>query len=248
MATLASLRTDTRNVILQTDPNNSSFNGAAGLDTFINEAIRYLGALVEYPRAPFTYASVSNQANYTINTATNRIISILSAYFGNRTIAGDLKEIGILKENTLASINPSWYETVANNNGRPQRIILLDRDTFWCDPKPDATYSASGYNFYLFCSTVPVDLAAAGEVPNLPFAYHDVVPYHAASIAFLAIKEQENSDKCMAIFDKKRKELENKVVKESDQFLAFSFVSPDPTESAEFGRGMIVDQSGARLI
>lgn len=246
MSTLASIRTDVRSLIRQQNVDNSSFPNADGLDTFINEAIRYLGSLIEYPRGMVQIAAVVNQPNYTINANSNRIISILSAYFGSRTIEGDIRQIALIKEQVLGSVNPSWYQTVSSNNGRPNKIILFDRDTIWCDPKPDSTYSASGYNFYLLCSKVPADLSIVTESPDLPLAYHDCIAYHAGGIALISIGEQDKGSILLSQFETKRKELEGIVVKESEQSMRFEFTSEDPTNYIGTG-SILIDESGFRL-
>lgn len=230
MATLADLRTRTREIIRETstDAADTHFPNADGLDSFINQSVEFLGSLIEYPRTFQEIQAVSGQGNYSVGVTSYRVISIISAYFGDKTIKGDISPLDFFKEETLKTFNPSWLETVDNGNGRPARIILKDRDTIWCDPKPSAAESATGKKFHINYSYVPATLSSASDVPDLPNPYHNIIPFRAAYFALIALNKIDAAKEFDSQFDKKRKELQSVATKESDQNIGWQFADGEP--------------------
>ena len=175
MATLLQIRTKVRTDISQADATISDFSDTE-LNGFINEGMRYLGALVKRPNDHIDIQVVDNTEGYTLPTDA---LLLIDAYFGDNSISDDVLPLQILTEEALRAVNPRWLDKTTNTKGRPLRIILLDSQTVLIDPRPDTTYSSSGRKLILNYCYQPVALSSDSDIPSIPIVFHDLIAKYA---------------------------------------------------------------------
>ena len=175
MATLSQIRSLLRQKISQTDTGNTDFTDSE-LNGFINQSQRELGAHVKKPIAHF---QVQVQQDYPAYTLPTNAILLATAYFGDLSIQGDVRPLMIMTEEALKEINPQWLDAHVSSQGRPYRIILLDRTTVVVNPRPDAAESQSGKKIHIGYVYQPVDLSADSDIPDIPLVYHDLLADYA---------------------------------------------------------------------
>lgn len=213
------IRTQIRALIDQPDSSNSRFTDDQ-LNEYIDEAVNYTAVFIEYPRDFIEIQVEQNIGAYTLLTDT---LVVRTAYFGDKTISGDLRPLTIISEETLKELYPSWYETNSNTNSRPQYLILMDRNTIYVHPKPDANNSAAGKKIVLDYIYNPAALSDDSSIPDLPVPYHGILQLYAGHLAYLRLNNADLSAKLLQMYRDKIKELKSTVTKETSEGLAFQF-------------------------
>lgn len=231
MATQSDTRTLIRNAISQTDPTASDFADTE-LNGFIDQGVRYLGALVKKPTKRTSFQVTLGVASYAIVTYAPDLILATKAYFGDVTIPGDVKPVDIMSEEELAELSPAWLDQSTSAYGRPNTLIR-DGANLLLSPSPDAANSSTGKKLYL--SYVYQPAAGSDAVAlDLPIVYHDLVKDYAVYLCYagklndmklgLAIKAQLEID---------AKKLQPNITKESDS-LGFSWGNDVDPEDYSF--------------
>ena len=226
LANLGQIRTLTRVYISQTDSANSDFTDSE-LNGFINEGLRFLGALVKKPIDHIEFQLEAGKPAYTLPTDT---VIITTAYQGDLSISGDVRPLQILTEEALAAIKPSWLDENSNSRGAPAFAILIDRRTVLVHPTPDTASSASGKKLHLGYVYQPATMSSDGTDPDLNIVYHDLISQYAAHLCWLTkLNKPDIGVALMGQVMEKAKRLENLIVKDTLNlgFTWGNFIDPD---------------------
>jgi len=232
VATLQQIRSQSRNLINQTDSTNSHVDDTT-LNDFINQAVRFTGTQIEYPR---DFVEVQVEEAVGAYTVPSDMLIIRTAYFGDKSIQGDLRPLSIISEETLREMKRNWLEETSVNVGRPERIILLDRNTVFVEPRPDVENSASGKKLIMDYVYVPGTLTSDSQSPDLPLPFHDILSFYAAHLAYLKMTNQEMADKMYANFEKKIEILKPSVTRETKEGMGWQWgFSDDVNDDNGYG-------------
>lgn len=214
MATGSDTRTLIRQAISQSDASTSDFSDAE-LNGFIDQGVRYLGALVKKPIKRTSFQVTLDTGSYLISTYASDLVIPTKAYFGDVTIPGDVRPLRIIPEEELAETSPSWLDASSSSQGNPNYLIR-DGANLLIVPRPNAAASAIGKKVYLSYVYQPAASSDSTQL-DLPIVYHDLVKDYAVHLCYmgklnntqhgLAIKQQIAAD---------AKKLETLIVKESE--------------------------------
>jgi len=227
MATQSDTRTLIRQAISQPEASTSDFTDAE-LNGFIDQGVRYLGALVKKPIKRTNFQVTANTASYAISTYASDLILPTKAYFGDPSIPGDVLPLRIIPEEELAEISPMWLETTTDSQGRPQYLVR-DGSNLLIHPRPSTAESAVGKKVYLSYVYRPAASSESAEL-DLPTVYHDLVKDYAVHLCYMG--KLNNRDhglaiKASVIADAKK--LESVIIKDSEGtgFHWGSYVEPE---------------------
>lgn len=226
MATLSDTRTLVRNDIAQ--PTGGDFADSE-INGFIDQGVRFLGALVKKPIKRTSFQVVVDTPTYSIVTYAPDLVIPTVAYFGDASVPGDIRKIRIIPEEELAEIHPAWLDTHSSSQGRPL-FLVRDGANLLLNPRPSAAESASGKKVYLSYVYQPAVLASDLTSLDLPIIYHDLVARFAISLCYagkLSDSEKAKEIKDQVIVDAKK--LEGLITKDSESpgFHWGSYVEPD---------------------
>lgn len=227
MATQSDTRTLVRQGISQTDPSTSDFSDAE-LNGFIDQGVRFLGALVKKPIKRTSFQVTLDTALYAIATYAPDLIIPTKAYFGDASINGNILPLRIIPEEELAEISASWLDSATQSQGRPQ-FLIKDGANLLLYPRPNAAESATGkkaYISYVYQPAVSSDAVAL----DLPIVYHDLAKDYAVHLCYMG--KLNNPDLGLSIksqIQKDAKRLEMLITKESESpgFHWGSYIEPD---------------------
>lgn len=209
------LREENPNVVT-TDP-NTNFTDKSVIDGFLNEGAEFAAVFIEYPRNLVTVTTQNNVGSYA-NPVDNLVLR--TAYFGDTTLAGDVKPLKIVSEETLKEIYPSWLDqSTSGTASRPEYLIQLDRLTVHIFPRPNA----SGKSLILNYNYNPAPMVNDSDVPDLPIPYHDLIPLYALHLAYYSLQKPELSAQFYKDFMAKVQLLKSAVTKESKEALSFQW-------------------------
>ena len=228
MATLLDTRTIVRQAISQPDASTSDFSDSE-LNGFIDQGVRYLGALVKKPLKRTSFQVTVDTATYAIATVASDLIIPTKAYFGDPSINGDIRPMRVIPEEELAEISPAWLDTSSSSQGRPA-FLIRDGANLLLHPRPYAAESATGKKVYLSYVYQPAALTADGSSLDLPALYHDHVARFAIHLCYMG--KLNNKEQGLAVKDqvvRDAKKLETMIVKESESpgFHWGSAIEPD---------------------
>jgi hypothetical protein len=179
--TLQAIRNDVRLLISQEDSANTDFTDSQ-LNGFINQGVKYIGTLIEYPRDIADIQVEDGKPSYTLPTD---YIKMIGASFGSRDINGDCITIPIITMARLKEVAPNWLDNTDSSKGRPAAAVLLDRYTIMLYPRPNADESATGKKLYMEYNYTPAVLTADGDIPDLPDLYQDFVSHYAVHLCYM---------------------------------------------------------------
>lgn len=225
MATLAVIRTQSRIEIDQTDSSNSDYSDSE-LNVLINDSIRYIATISNYPRNFEEITPVTGTADYDISdtTLTNGTINIIYAYFGNKNVHNDIGRLKITTEAKLRSMFPSWLDRSSDAYGEPLYLIRKTSNVITIFPTPNAASSASGKKIVLHRSYYPTDLSSDSSSPDLPESYHQLIKYLVAFYCYSGkLKNQELAIAKYNTFEMKFKQLSAIEEKEIEDGYEFGF-------------------------
>ncbi len=230
MATQSDTRTLIRQAISQADASISDFSDAE-LNGFIDQGVRYLGALVKKPIKRTSFQVTLGTASYAIATYAPDLIIPTKAYFGDTSIVGDVKPIRVLPEEELAELSPAWLDTTSSNQDRP-RYLVRDGANLLISPAPNVAESAAGKKIYLSYVYQPA-VSSDALALDLPIVYHDLVKDYAVHLCYMG--KLNNKDQGLTIkaqIQQDAKKLETLIIKDSESF-GFSWGSSiDPEDYA----------------
>src|SRR3990167_2684868 len=193
--TLAQIRSDFYVLIDETE--GSSHVSTAQATEFANKGIRQIANERHFPRKFDTdgIQAVLDDADYDCPSNFNFLVR---AFFGDPSIANDKTKIDVIPFESITQIDPLWLDRTSGSQGRPERLIMIDRNTFILHPRPNAEESASGKKIWLYYSYYPTALSSDSETPDIPDAYHDAIPRWMAYLAYsgsLANDEKAKTEK-----------------------------------------------------
>lgn len=146
-------------------------------------------------------------------------VILLTAYFGDVSIKGDVRPLKIIPEEALREIFPSWLDENSGSRGVPQYVTLIDRTTVLVTPTPDANASASGKKLHIGYCYQPAILTSDSDSIDLPIVYHDLVSQYAAHLCWLTkLAKPEIGIALIGQMMEKAKKLEELIVKDSVSF------------------------------
>ena len=223
---LGQLRTKTYALIDEVEGGDTHFSDASVITGYLNEAAEFAAVFIEYPRDLVSVQAEEGKPSYP-NPADNLLLR--TAYFGDRSIFGDVKPLKVVSEETLKTIYPSWLDQHASSRSdRPEYLIQLDRVTITVIPTPNAVGSASGKRIHLNYNYVPTVMSIDTDTPDVPAPYHNLLPLYAAHLCYLG---RLNNEKIAATFIKsfmdKVNLLKSAVTKEAKELQGFSWSYDD---------------------
>lgn len=228
MATQSDTRTLIRQAISQADASTSDFSDPE-LNGFIDQGVRFLGALVKKPIKRTSFQVTLDTASYAIVTYAPDLVIPTKAYFGNSAIQGDVHPIRIIPEEELAEVSPAWLDTHSSSQSRPAYLIR-DGANLLIHPRPNAAESATGKKVYLSYVYQPADSSDAVEL-DLPIVYHDLVKDYGVYLCYMG--KLNNGDQAKLIKMQlmgDAKKLEGLIVKDSES-LGFNWGSYIDTDT-----------------
>lgn len=233
MATLSETRTLIRQAIAQPAETGSDFTDAE-LNGFVDQGVRFLGALVKKPIKRTSFQVSSNTATYAIATYAPDLILPTKAYFGDTSIRGDILPLRIIPEEALAEVDPSWLDAETSSQDRPQYLIR-DGANLLIHPRPTTAEAATGKKVHLSYVYQPADSTESAEM-DLPIVFHDLVKDYAVHLCYMG--KLNNKEQGLAVklqVEKDAKRLETLAIKDSEATGFFWGTSIDPdTETGAF--------------
>ena len=219
---LGQLRTKTYALIDEVEGGDTHFTDASVITGYLNEAAEFSAVFIEYPRDLVSVQAEEGKPSYP-NPSDNLLLR--TAYFGDRSVLGDVKPLKIVSEETLKTIYPSWLDQHSSSRSdRPEYLIQLDRLTITIIPTPNAVGAASGKKIHLNYNYVPTAMSIDTDTPDVPIPYHNLLPLYAAHLCYLG---RLNNEKAAAVFIKsfmdKIKLLKSAVTKETKESQGFSW-------------------------
>lgn len=223
MSTLAEIVADSRLQINQIDSTNSDFTDAQ-LKEFANQAIRFTAPKILYPRTSGNVAPLVSTKVYSWPTD---FMHLLIAYYGNTAVSGGIWKLDIVTHERLAAIYPRWLEDVAENDGAPRFIMLLNRTQFVLFPSPNAANVTSGNQIRLYYANYPAEITSDSAVPDLPEPYHDTLSTYVAHLCYAGkLQNPKLSDAKLTEYVKKIEMIQMPTTQESLEW-GFTFSGSD---------------------
>ena len=209
--TRGEIRTLARALISQTDTANTDYTNTE-LDSLIEIGIRFLASLVKWPRDKGTWTTTQGTGAYTLPSD---FIAPLYVDFGSVSTEGDVKPLDLITEAELRVIDPNWQDETTGSQGRPERAIVLDRETLFIHPRPDAESASKtlimGYVY------APAVLGADGDTPELPVNYHDLIPRYVQYQCYMGkLAKNEQAPSLLSAIVEEAKLLQPVVTKEQE--------------------------------
>ena len=199
MATRTTIRAQFLQQIEETS-DNSHFN-TTEINDLVDKTIRKIAKSVNQPRK-FDSGTQAIDGTSDYDSASDYIY-LVSAYFGDKTIADDIKPLTIIRDQNLKYMVPSYLQTVSTSRGQPTHVLLVDRNTLRLYPTPDSTYSASGRKLWLYYVYEPAVLTSDSDSPDLPLVYHDLIMFYMVFLAYDGrLSNSKKAAENLAIFDK----------------------------------------------
>lgn len=185
MATRGIIRTQCRVEINQPDSANTDYSDDQ-LNLAIDESIKYIATLVEYPREFVEITPIAGVSEYDVSgtALTKDTINTRLAYFGDKSKLNDVYRLVVTTEEKLSSMFTSWLSTNSTTFGKPVYLILKTFTTIALFPTPDDTNAAAGKKIILSRTYSPVPLTSDSESPNLPVPYHDLIKFWVAFLCY----------------------------------------------------------------
>lgn len=205
MASLATLRSDLRQMIAEEDSANSNFTDTQ-LDGYLNKAVLFLGVRMEWPLQTSTAVGVADQALYSLPSD---FISLADAYYDNQPL-------DVLDRTDLKAINGNWQDA---SSGTPTAIYRADNAVVGLYPAPNST--AAGNLLQIQYIQVPATLSTDADIPDLHTAFQMCVPFYAAFMCESKLGNDKKADINMKLFEFHRTSLESKVQQFSPDLMRF---------------------------
>lgn len=215
MATQSDTRTLVRQAISQVVSDTTSDFSDAEINGFIDQGVRYLGALVKKPIKRTSFQAILDQATYAVATYAPDLVIPTKAYFGDISIQGDVRPLRIIPEEELAELAPSWLDAHSSSQGRPSYLIK-DGANLLLYPRPNSSESATGKKLYLSYVYKPAASSDAVEL-DLPVVYHDLVKDFAVHLCYMGkLNDRDHGLTIKAEVGRDAKKLETLIIKESE--------------------------------
>lgn len=205
MGTRLTFTTSVRRLIDERDSDNSHFADTEIYD-YVNQAIRLLGAELEWPLQTAEATSATDQAVYTLP---EDFISLTDVYFNNANLS-------IIERADLSAINNSWQDSTS---GLPLYAYKSDNAKFGLYFKPDSTNS--GKVIQIQYIKLPADLSDDVSTPDLHTAFQDCIPFYAAMLCEHSMGNDKRAQLDLSLYETNKKKLQSKLQRFSDETLRF---------------------------
>lgn len=210
MANRVSLTTTVRRYINEPDEDNSHFEDDEIYD-YLNQAIRFLGAEMEWPFQTAQATSVENQAVYTLP---EDFISLVDLYFDGR-------DIPIVERADLSAARNDWQNADA---GTPRFGYKSDNAKIGLWPKPDA--NSADLLIQIQYIKLPPDLDDDTTAPDLHVAFQDCLPFYAAFLCEHKMGNTKRAEFNLTLYESHKKKLMSRLQRFSDDALRFRWSEP----------------------
>lgn len=218
MSTRQQIRAQLRALLDQPSAATSNFTDER-LNEFIDQAVKFTGTLIEYPRDA---VEVQVEAGVGAYNLPSDFIIARAAYFGNKSIPRDKLDLLIVNEETLKGIDRNWKDESGNSLGRPKYFCILDRKTCFIYPPPDSSESTNGKKLEIVYVYVAPSMNSDADEPDLPVNYQDIVQFYAAHLCYAKLNDKDTSNDMFKQFMAKIKVLQAIVTQET-QINAFQW-------------------------
>ena len=199
MGTRLTLAQSVRRAIDEEDEDNSHFSSDEIYD-YINQAIRYMGADLEWPSQRAQADPVADQAVYTLP---EDFISLSDVYFDNNPLI-------VIDRSELKAIQANWQDAVS---GTPNYAYKSDNRKFGLFPKPSADAIADGEVIQIDYIKIPPDLADDVSIPDLHTVFQDCLPFYAAFLCEHKLGNDKRADTNFNLYEVHKKRLTSKLQK-----------------------------------
>lgn len=229
MGTRATIRSQCRAEISQTNSANSDYTDTE-LNGLIDEAVTFAATLVEWPREFKEITPVDGTADYDITSTalTYDTLKIRTAYFGDRSIAGDISPLSVLTEEGLRTIDPNWLDQSSGSKGTPRYLIQKSKTTITIHPRPDSDASASGKKLILNRVYYPGAMSSDSSTPDLPVPYHDLLKFYVSYLCYSGkLRDTKIASEKLKKFTEQVALLKPIVDKETEEGFRFVFSGED---------------------
>lgn len=177
--------------------NDQRFEALNDFDSlvYINQARRQIALDSEVLRQPADLVLSVGVQSYAFSAATYVAAPTIIAGLGSIVLIRSAA-LSILSGYQRLEIRPweyfesYWIDQVTATQAQPtrmaQQLLGAGVGTLWFSPTPDTTYTVR-----LFPVCIPLDLVDDSTPEALPVPWQDAVPYYAAYIAYLTMKDKE---------------------------------------------------------
>jgi hypothetical protein len=208
MGTRLTLTSRVREYIDENDEDNSHFTDVQ-IYSFLNQAIRFLGADLEWPSQTAEATSVLDQPVYSLP---DDFISLTDVYFDNNPLV-------VIERVDLTAINALWQDAPS---GKPLYAYKSDNDKIGLYPPPGS--DDSNKTIQIQYIKLPADLDDDTDVPDLHTAFQDCLPFYAAAICEKSMGNTKAKDANMSDYEYHKKKLVSKLQRFSDQSFRFRWI------------------------
>lgn len=190
--TAAQIITRVRQIVQQTNPNNSAVSDATILG-WINECTLQLCSII----ATLPKVSVTGVTAASAITLSQSLLKLDYAAISDGTTKFPLL---LMDFNNFVRKYPEWENQATN---KPEILVRMTDTSWMMYPAPDATWSGKAVSLY--GSVLPTDLSSTSEEPPLSKVLHHAYPHYCAWLFYLTINNPEKAAAEYATFDGIRK-------------------------------------------
>jgi hypothetical protein len=222
MPNLGAIRSQTLSLIRETtgDTNFTSDQ----LNAFINQAQKLMVPIIGKPRKDYSVQVAVGDVDYDVPSD---FVRMNMAYFGDLSLANDVRPLQFVTEDTLRSLFPSWRSTHSTNRGVPSYVFMIDDNTVGIYPPPNSDNSATGKKLIYSYLYYPVDLSSDSDEPVLPLPYQDILKYYAAHLCYLNLSNQDMAATMLKEFAEHHKQIQQNSIIESNEALGWQWAYDD---------------------
>jgi hypothetical protein len=146
------------------------------MNSMANEATRFTAVRTEFPRDHVSVTLETGKSTYALPSDS---LNILLAYLSDSSNT-NYKPLRIFQEKEIVQTRVNWMDET--ETGEPDTIVLLDRYNIFASPVPDS--ATNGKKLILTYNYYPATMTADAEEPELPLAFHDLIPIYMAHTAY----------------------------------------------------------------
>lgn len=216
MATLQQLQNRTYDLLRETS-SDGHFTPAQ-ITGHLNHAQEFLAALSSPPNDLVSIATTENVGQYTLPS--DQLI-IQQAFFGNKDATNDVWPLTVINRTIAKEMFPTWLDTTSDNAGKPTHLWRYDKTSIYIHKRPNS--DNAGKRIYLFYGFNPTGMVDSGDTPQIHPQYHNIMPFFACRLAYLALSNPEMATTMYNNFLKDYNLIKDNVDKEAQETFAFSW-------------------------